>query len=76
MVVDEVFARTDEENSRRALNLFKIMGFQLLVAAPWKAEARIAEQYVDSFHLAVNPDGDASRIQRATRAEYEEKRGS
>jgi len=71
VVVDEVFARTDEPNSRRAMELFRRMGFQLLLAAPWKAEARIAENYVDSFHLTVNPNDNASRIQRASRAQYE-----
>lgn len=71
VVVDEVFARTDAPNSHRALNLFQKLGFQLLLAAPWKAEARIAENYVDSFHLTVNPEGDASRIRRATRTQYE-----
>ena len=45
VVVDEVFARTDAQNSHRALELFQRLGFQLLLAAPWKAEARIAEKY-------------------------------
>lgn len=74
VVVDEVFARTDAQNSHRALELFHRLGFQLLLAAPWKAEARIAERYVQSFHLTVNPAGDASRVRRATRAQYEEAR--
>ncbi len=71
VVVDEVFARTDAQNSHRALELFQRLGFQLLLAAPWKAEARIAERYVESFHLTVNSNGDASRVRRATRAQYE-----
>jgi uncharacterized protein YPO0396 len=71
VMVDEVFARTDAPNSQRALELFQSLGFQLLLAAPWKAEARIAERFVESFHLTVNPNGDASRIRRATRAQYE-----
>ena len=71
VVVDEVFARTDAQNSHRALELFQRLGFQLLLAAPWKAEARIAERYVESFHLTVNPNGDSSRVRRATRAQYE-----
>ena len=74
VVVDEVFARTDAQNSHRALELFQRLGFQLILAAPWKAEARIAEKYVESFHLTVNPHGDASRVRRATRAQYEEAR--
>ncbi len=72
VVVDEVFARTDASNSHRALELFQRLGFQLLLAAPWKAEARIAERYVDNYHLTVNnADGNASRVRRATRAQYE-----
>ena len=71
VVVDEVFARTDAQNSHRAMELFQRLGFQLLLAAPWKAEARIAEKYVGSFHLTVNPNGDASRVRRATRAQYD-----
>lgn len=75
VVVDEVFARTDEANSRRALEIFRKTGFQLLLAAPWKAEARIAEQYVDSFHLTLNPDGGASKLVRASRTECDAQRG-
>jgi uncharacterized protein YPO0396 len=71
VMVDEVFSRTDAPNSQRALELFKRLGFQLLLAAPWKAEARIAERFVESFHLTVNPNDDASRIRRATRAQYD-----
>ncbi|MEN3370235.1 MAG: hypothetical protein V7609_2378 [Verrucomicrobiota bacterium] len=71
VAVDEVFAHTDEPNSRRALNLFKSMGFQLIVIVPWEAKARVAESYVDSFHLTVNPNGDSSELQAATRERYD-----
>jgi uncharacterized protein YPO0396 len=71
VVVDEVFARTDEGNSRRALELFQRMHFQFIVVVPWEAKARVAEHYVDSFHLTLNPNGDASEIQTATRERYE-----
>lgn len=71
VVVDEVFARTDEPNSRRALDLFKSMGFQLIVVVPWEAKARVAESYVDTFHLTLNPNGDASEIQTAKREQYD-----
>jgi len=75
VVVDEVFARTDEANSLRALELFKKMGFQLLLAAPWKAEARIAESYVATYHLTtINAEENASRVSRISEAVYEAKR--
>ena len=71
VVIDEIFARTDEANSRRALDLFKSMGLQLILAAPWEAKVKIAESYVESYHLSVNPAHNASSIHRATREAYE-----
>jgi uncharacterized protein YPO0396 len=71
VVIDEAFARTDEANSERALKLFKDLGLQLVVVNPFDAKGRIVEDYVDSFHLAVNPSGNNSRLRRASRAEYE-----
>lgn len=71
VVIDEAFARTDEENSRQALELFQSLGLQLIVVSPFDAKARIVEDFVDSFHLAVNPERNNSRIRRASRAEYD-----
>lgn len=71
VIIDEIFARTDEPNSKRALELFKNMGFQLLLAAPWEAKVRIAENFVDSYHLALNPNLNASSVLKADRARYE-----
>lgn len=71
VVIDEAFARTDEANSQRALELFKSLGLQLVVVNPFDAKGRIVEDYVDSFHLAVNPDGKNSKLRRASRADYE-----
>lgn len=76
VIIDEIFARTDEPNSRRALQLFQNMGFQLILAAPWEAKVRIAEPFVDSYHLAVNPQHNASSILRATREAYDQARDS
>ena len=71
VVIDEAFARTDETNSRRALDLFKKLGLQLVVVSPFDAKSRIVEDYVDSFHLATNPDLNNSRLSRASRADYD-----
>ena len=71
VVIDEVFARTDEENSQRALELFRRLGLQLLIVSPFDAKGRIVEDYVDSFHLTTNPNGNNSHIRRASRTEYE-----
>lgn len=72
VVIDEVFGRTDEEHSRRALDLFQKLGLQLVVVTPFDAKARIVEDYVDSYHLAVNPERNNSSLQRATREQYEQ----
>lgn len=74
VVIDEAFARTDEANSQRALELFKSLGLQLIVVNPFDAKGHIVEDYVDSFHLAVNPDRNNSKLRRASRAEYESAR--
>jgi uncharacterized protein YPO0396 len=74
VVIDEAFARTDEANSRRALDLFKSLGLQLVVVSPFDAKSRIVEDYVDSFHVAANPEGNNSKLRRASRAEYQEAR--
>ncbi len=70
VVIDEVFSTTDEANSHRALQLFQKLGLQLVVVNPFDAKGRIVEDYVDSFHLAVNPDRNNSKLRRASRAEY------
>lgn len=76
VVIDEAFSRTDEENSRQALELFRSLGMQLLVVSPFDARARLVEDYVDSFHLTTNPDRKSSRITRASREEYETARAT
>jgi uncharacterized protein YPO0396 len=73
VVVDEAFGKTDEENSQRALDLFKELGLQLVVINPFDAKSRIVENYVDSYHL-VSVQDDVSSLKRASRAEYEEAR--
>ena len=71
VVIDEAFARTDEPNSIRALQLFQSLGLQLLIVSPFDAKSRIVEDYVDTFHLALNPELNDSRIRVASRAEYD-----
>jgi uncharacterized protein YPO0396 len=73
VVVDEAFGKTDEENSQRALDLFKELGLQLVVINPFDAKSRIVENYVDSYHL-VSVQDEVSSLRRASRAEYEDAR--
>ena len=78
MLDDEAiaFARTDETNSERALKLFQSLGLQLLVVSPFDAKSRLVEDYVDTFHLALNPNSNDSHIMLASRDEYEKARES
>ena len=73
VVVDEVFGKTDEAYSQRALDLFKALDLQLVIVNPFDAKSRIVEDYVHSFHL-VSVRDDISTMKRASRAEYEEAR--
>jgi len=72
VIIDEAFARTDEVNSERALKLFQTLGLQLLVVSPFDAKSRIVEDYVDTFHLVLNPEQRSSHVRLASRAEYDE----
>jgi hypothetical protein len=47
VLVNEAFGKTDEENSKRALELFKELDLQLVVINPFDAKSRIVEDYVD-----------------------------
>lgn len=71
VIIDEAFARTDEEKSERALELFKSLDLQLLVVSPFDAKSRIVEDYVDTFHLTLNPQGHSSHVHLASRQEYD-----
>jgi uncharacterized protein YPO0396 len=71
VVIDEAFSRTDESNSRRAMELFKKLGFQLLIVGPFDAKAKLAVPFVKTIHLASNPAGNSSRLMALTRAQVE-----
>jgi uncharacterized protein YPO0396 len=69
VVVDEMFARSDEENSRYALQLFSAFNLQLLIVSPLDARARVVEPFVSSYHLTVNPTAQASTVFTVTAEE-------
>ena len=70
VVVDEVFAKSDEKNSRYALELFKRLDLQLMLVTP-ADKIRIAEAYLKSIHLVQNNElGNKSTIQEITIDEY------
>ena len=71
VVIDEAFSRTDELNSTRAMDLFLRLGFQLLIVGPFDAKAKLAVPFVDTIHLASNPEGNNSRLMVITREQVE-----
>jgi len=66
VVIDEMFARTDETNSRYALQLFANFQLQLLIVCPFDARARVVEPFVSSYHITVNPTTQASSVRTIT----------
>ena len=71
VVIDEAFSRTDELNSTRAMELFSRLGFQLLIVGPFDAKARLAVPFVETIHLASNPETNNSRLMAITREQVE-----
>jgi len=70
VVVDEVFSHTDEDNSIRALELFRKLDFQLIVVNPFDAKALLVQDYVDVFHLVSNSD-EVSHLRRFPREDLD-----
>ena len=71
VVIDEAFSRTDELNSTRAMELFSRLGFQLLIVGPFDAKAKLAVPFVETIHLASNPEANNSRLMAITREQVE-----
>jgi uncharacterized protein YPO0396 len=72
VVVDEMFSRSDETNSRYALHLFAQFHLQLLIVCPFDARARVVEQFVSSYHLTLNPTTQASTVRTVSVEEVRE----
>jgi uncharacterized protein YPO0396 len=72
VVVDEMFSRSDETNSRYALHLFAQFHLQLLIVCPFDARARVVEPFVSSYHLTLNPTTQASTVRTVSVEEVRE----
>lgn len=73
VVVDEMFSRVDDENSVRALELFKTFGLQLLIVAPLDAKARVTEDFVGCYlHVSKDDRTNRSQVLRMTAREFSE----
>ena len=73
VVVDEMFSRVDDRNSKYALDLFAQFGLQLLIVAPLDAKARITEPYVRCYlHVVKDSTTNKSEVFHMTAREFNE----
>lgn len=73
VVVDEMFSRIDDRNSKYALDLFAQFGLQLLIVAPLDAKARITEPYVRCYlHVVKDATSNKSEVFHMTAREFNE----
>lgn len=71
VVVDEMFSRIDDRNSKYALELFAQFGLQLLIVAPLDAKARITEPYVRCYlHVVKDATSNKSEVFHMTAREF------
>jgi uncharacterized protein YPO0396 len=55
VVIDEVFAKLDIDNSKYVLDLFKTLGLQLFIITPTNT-INVLEDYVQTIYFIANPD--------------------
>jgi uncharacterized protein YPO0396 len=76
VVVDEAFSRSDEANSRYAMELFHTLGLQLLVVTPLTG-IHVVERYVNVCHLVWNNnEGNFSQVSNMPMSELQRRRSS
>ena len=69
VVIDEAFGRGSEVSTRYALELFTRLGLQLLIVTPLQ-KIHVIEPHVSAVGFVENLEGDYSRLQCLTIAEY------
>lgn len=74
VVIDEMFSKSDDDNSLYALNLFRKFDLQLIIVNPLDGKTRLVEPYVSSYHLITNREERSSTILSLTVEEYRGKR--
>lgn len=68
-----MFSRVDDDNSVRALELFKTFGLQLMIVAPLDAKARVTEDFVGCYlHVSKDDRTNRSQVLRMTAREFSE----
>ena len=73
VVVDEMFAKVDDQYAEYALRLFQKFGLQLLIVAPLDAKACVTQPYVGSYiHVVKDVLTSQSEVFSMTAREFEE----
>jgi uncharacterized protein YPO0396 len=72
IMIDEIFAKSDDVNSAFALRIFEQFDFQLLLVTPRDGRLKLVIPYVESFHLFQNPTEADSLVSSITAARAEE----
>ena len=74
VAVDEMFSKSDDDNSRYALELFRKLDLQLLIVCPFDAKALVVEPFAERYHFAVNPTEASSEVFNLSVKQWEEKK--
>jgi uncharacterized protein YPO0396 len=72
-VIDEAFGRGSDASTRYALELFAMLGLQLLIVTPLQ-KVHVIEPFVKAIGFVDNPDGNYSRLQTLTIEEFRARR--
>jgi uncharacterized protein YPO0396 len=73
-MIDEAFSRSDDNNARYAMELFRNLNLQLLVVTP-KDKINVIESYISSLHFVANTvEGNFSTIVPISIEDYQKNR--
>ena len=66
VMIDEMFGKSDEDNSQQAVDVFKKFDFQLILVCPLEGKVRLLGSHVGSYQLVSNPKRNFSSITQVT----------
>ena len=74
VAVDEMFSKSDDDNSRYALELFRQLDLQLLIVCPFDAKALVVEPFAERYHFAANSTEASSEVFNLSVRQWSEKK--
>ena len=66
VMIDEMFGKSDEDNSQQAVDVFKKFDFQLILVCPLEGKVRLLGSHVGSYQLVSNPKRNFSSVTQVT----------